>query len=106
MLLSQFSLMRTGATKAQAPQGSQPWRPPSCLTSEGNWYRADSGKKSFSVRASVVMFMYLVFSVAYLYAYSYVLMKPAFKLYSTVRLAFNVLLFSKCFDYFIADTTS
>ena len=55
-----------------------------------------------SARTSVLVLMYLVFSVAYLYAYSYVLVEPAFKLYSAVRLAFGVLLFSKCFDHFIA----
>ena len=53
VLMSQFSLMRKGATLAQAQaKGSQPYRPPSCLTSREAGME-NSVKKWSSARVSV-----------------------------------------------------
>ena len=55
MLMSQFSLKRKGATLVQAQaQGSQPYRPPSCLTSREAGIE-NSVKKWSSARASVLV---------------------------------------------------
>ena len=73
--MSPFSTVRTGTTQAQ---GSQPFRPPSCLTLRGAGIE-NSVKKWFSARASVLMLMWLVFSLAYHYAYAYILVKTSLK---------------------------
>ena len=61
-----------GDDKARA-QGSQPYRPPSCLISRGADVE-NSVKKWFSARASVLM---LMFSLAFLYDHAYVLVKTS-----------------------------